>query len=809
MQTKTYAYQEALQESEKYFGNDLSARAFVDKYGLRNHDNELVEQIPKEMHHRIATELARVEANKFKKPLSYKTILDYLTDFAAIIPQGSPMYGIGNIYKYVSLSNCFVLESPYDSYGGICKTDQEIANICKRRGGIGWDISNLRPVNSPTNNAAVTTTGIESWMQRFSNTVREVGQSGRRGASMQSISVHHPEISKFVTIKEDNTKVTGSNISVRLTDEFLNALESKAEYQQRWPVDSKEPSIVNYASAKKTWDEIIHAAWSMAEPGLLFWDNIIRESPADCYENFKSISVNPCAELVLCANDSCRLLAINLFHAVEDAYTKEAGYNYAMLYHTAYMAQRMMDNIVDLEIEAVDKIIKKIKSDPEPLNVKRPELDLWIEIKKKAQNGRRTGTGITALGDTLAALGIKYGSPKSIEITGAIYKTIKQACYQCSVDMAEELGPFPEWDHELEKNNDFLLRIKDEFPSMYKAMKKHGRRNIALLTTAPTGTVSMMASMTVGDKTVHGTTSGIEPLFATGYTRRKKGNPGDKDFRSDFVDDNGDHWMHFEVNHPGIELWAGVEAERLLTNPKTKPKTHPYVCADEINWVNRVKLQAAAQQHVDHAISSTINLPNDVKEEEVAKIYLAAWKNNLKGITVYRDGCRTGVLLAQGQRDDKAIVKTNAPKRPKSLPCEIFHTNVKGKSYFVLVGIWKDGSPYEIFSGRNGVISAKDKHGHLVKLARPKCYRLEIEGEVVLQPITLSCSDDEEILTRMISTSLRHGVPVNFLLDQLTKVQGDMSSFAKGLARTLKKYIQDNTKSSNSCPECGQKLVYL
>jgi len=591
----TYTYEEALKASEKYFGNDLSAKAFVDKYALRNEQDELIEHIPTDMFKRIASELFRIEKSKFSNPYTYEQIYDYIKDFAKIIPQGSPLYGIGNLYQIVSTSNCFVIESPIDSYGGICKSDQELVQISKRRGGVGLDLSNLRPENAATKNAAKTTSGISSWMERYSNSIREVGQFGRRGALMLTLSVHHPDILTFITIKNDDKKVTGANISVRLTNEFLNALYNNADYELRWP--EKNPIIKKNISAKLVWDTIIRSAWLRAEPGLLFWNNITKESVAGCYDDYKDISCNPCAELILSAYDSCRLLAINLFHAVDNPFTKEAKFNFVRLRETAIFAQRMMDNIVDLELEAIEKIINKIKSDPEPDDIKQVELNLWNNIYLACKNGRRTGTGITALGDTIASLNVEYGSEKSIKLVGDIYKTIKLACYRSSVDMSKELGPFPVWDHNKEKDNPYLNRIKDEDIELYNDMKMFGRRNIALLTTAPTGTISMMASMKIGDTRKHGTTSGVEPLFTTDtYIRRKKGNPGDNNFRSDFIDQSGDHWMEFEVCHPGIELWKQTQTI----------ENNPYVSADKINWTNRVKLQAIAQKHVDHAISSCV-----------------------------------------------------------------------------------------------------------------------------------------------------------------------------------------------------------
>jgi len=790
-----FTYETVLQESEKYFGNELSAKVFVDKYALKDNDDNYLEKTPNDMHHRLAKEFARIQAIKYKDSLTEDEIFDCFKGFKRIIPQGSPMYGIGNPYKTVSLSNCFVVESPLDSYGGICSTDQNIVQISKRRGGIGYDISNLRPATFNVNNAAGTTTGATSFMHRFSHTGREVGQEGRRAAQMITISVHHPDILRFATIKNDDVSVTGANISIRLSDEFLNAVKDDKEYQIRWPVDVDNPEFSKMISAKDVWDTIIHSAWLRAEPGLLFWDHIIRESPADCYYafGFNSISTNPCGEIILCSDDSCRLLALMLFYYVNNPYTYKAEFDFERFYKDAQIAQRLMDDIVDMEAECIDKIIAKIKNDPEPNYIKQPEIDLWTKIKDKCQQGRRTGTGITGLGDTLAALGIKYGSKKSIEVTDKIYKTLKLGCYRASVDMAKELGPFPLWDKKLEKKNPFLLRIKDEDPQLYADMQKYGRRNIAILTTAPTGSLSIMAGMNIGDKTLHNCSSGIEPIYAIETKRRKKGNPSDKNFRVDYVDDLGDSWMEFNVNHAGQDLWISQNEGKDLDKS-------PYVgaVANEINWQNRVKLQAAAQRHVDHSISSTINLPNNVEEKEVSKIYQMAWESGCKGITVYRDGCRSGVILTK----QETIKQSEAPIRPKELNCDVYHLTVKGKPYFVLVGLL-DGQPYEVFAGRNGVIDGRVKKGKIVKVLRPKHYRAILEDETVLSPLTIACDDDEEALSRMTSTALRHGAKILFIVEQLEKVQGGMSTFAKAMSRALKKYIPDGTKISSSCPECN------
>jgi len=590
----TYSYEEALEKSIEYFGgNELPAKVFLDKYALRNKELQLLESTPDEMFHRVATELERIEKKKFKTPMTYDEIMSYIKGFERIIPQGSPLSGIGNPYQFVTISNCYVVESPVDSYAGIMKTDEEIVQISKRRGGVGTDISHLRPSGTSTTNAARTSTGIIPFAERFSNTIREVGQSGRRGALMLTLSIHHPEVLDFAKCKRDLTKVTGANISIRLSNEFLQAVKDGTEYEMRWPVDSKEPEISKMVDAREVWMEIVENAHATAEPGLLFWDNIINESPADCYADFgyRTTSTNPCGELPLCPYDSCRLLLLNLYSYVKNPFTNKSYFDFDAFYADAQIAQRFMDDLIDIEIEMIDKIINKIKTDPELETVKSRELELWHKMKKACSNGRRTGTGITALGDTIAALGYKYGSNKSIDVTEEIYKTLKLGVYRSSVDMAKELGPFEVWDYELEKKNAFLKRIKEEDSQLYADMKKYGRRNIACLTTAPAGTVSIESQ----------TTSGIEPVYMLTMIRRKKVNPNDEGVRVDYRDQSGDCWQEFEVFHPKLKVWKEITG-------KTDIKESPWYgcCAEDINWQNRVKLQSAAQKHVDHSISSCI-----------------------------------------------------------------------------------------------------------------------------------------------------------------------------------------------------------
>ena len=786
-----YTYDEALEASTNYFnGDDLAAKIFLDKYGLRNEKDELVEKTPEDMHRRIASEFAKIEQKKFKQPLSEDFIFSLIDRFKYIIPQGSPMYGIGNKYKNVSLSNCYVLDLPLDSYSSILQIDEQLVNISKRRGGVGIDLSNLRPAGAPTKNAARSSTGIVTWMERYSNSIREVGQNARRGALMLTLSVHHPDVESFITVKNDDTKVTGANISLRLSDEFLKAVENDTDYELRFPVDSATPQISKLVSAKKIWTKIIHSAWLRAEPGLLFWDNFIKYTPADYYENYQSKATNPCAELNLSPLDSCRLLCLNLYSYVMNPFTSGAYFDYGLFKHHAKIAQRLMDDLVDLESECIDRIIQKIENDPEPDHVKFNEIEMWKKIKKNNNEGRRTGTGITALGDALAALGIKYGSEASIIETEEIYKTLKLGCYESSVDMAEELGSFTDWSFTKEEHCPFIQQIGKEDPKLYERMSKVGRRNISLLTTAPTGTVSCLTQ----------TSSGVEPVFKLSYTRRKKINPNDENARVDFVDKLGDRWQEFVVYHPKVKDWMQITGS---SNIEESPWWG--CCAEEIDWTNRVKMQAAAQKHVCHSISSTVNLPEDVSEAEVAKIYETAWKAGCKGITVYRKNCRSGVLIDKKEIDTKKV--ENAKKRPQEVPGDIYHIKVKGQDYFAIVGLLEN-EPYEIFAGKNGHLDKIYKYGTIKKAKRGE-YQLVCDNEVVCENIANLVTENEEAITRIISTSLRHGVPLQYVVHQLEKVEGDMQSFARSVSRALKKYVKDGEKvSGEACPSCkSENLV--
>lgn len=805
-----YSHEEATKQSLVYFnGDEFAANVFVSKYALRDNDNNILEATPTEMHRRLAKEFARIERN-YPNSLTEDQIFAFFDRFQWIIPQGSPMSAIGNPYQIQSCSNCFVIPSPEDSYGGILKTDQEQAQIMKRRGGVGTDISTIRPRGRRTNNAARTSDGIGVFMERFSNTCREVAQNGRRGALMLTCSGHHPEVSTFINIKKDRTKVTGANISLRLSNEFMNAVKNATDVELRWPTNCINPVISEQHSASKLWDEIIDSAWNSAEPGLLFWDTAQKYTPSDIYKDFgfESIATNPCGEIILSAYDSCRLMCVNLLSFVMNPYTSNAKFNFEEYNRIVEIAQRLMDDMIDIELEQIDKILAKIDADPESDEVKTTERTLWQRIRAACANGRRTGLGITALGDTLAALGIRYGSAESIAMTEEIYKALAIGSYRSSCIMAHERGVFPVFDAKLEERHPFLQRIWDAAPDVSELYRKHGRRNIANTTTAPTGSVSTMTQ----------TTSGIEPAFALWYTRRKKINPGDgKSARVDFVDAMGDKWQEFIVLHHGFQSYLTVngldwnEINGNADHPLVKSSPYYRATANDVDWIASVDIQAVAQKWIDHAISKTCNVPNDTPKELVAKVYMKAWESGCKGFTVYRDGCRSGVLLAAPENKlaarliDEQIRKTTAPKRPKILKCDIHHTKSRGEDFFVLVGIL-NGHPYEVFAGGNGCIT-HEKHGTITKLSRGK-YHLDAEDGTSVKDICDLLTDEQAVITRMISLSLRHGSDIAFVVDQLEKSPGDMTNFGKALARVLKKYIKDGTTVTGyTCESCGSNQV--
>ena len=800
-------FEDAFQESLKYFeGDELAASVFVTKYALQDEEGNYLETNPDQMHKRLAKEFSRIE-QKYENPMSEQEIYNLFKGFKYVVPQGSPMAGVGNDHQIQSLSNCFVVDSPEDSYGGILKADQEQVQIMKRRGGVGFDISTIRPHGLRTSNAAKTTDGIGVFMERFSNSCREVAQGGRRGALMLTISVHHPDIQTFIDIKRDLTKVTGANISIRLTDEFMNAVETDSEYELRFPVDPAEKRVVSrHMSAKEIWDSVIESAHASAEPGLLFWDNVLKYTPAQIYKDdgFHTISTNPCSEITLSAYDSCRLLLLNLAGFVKNPYTSQAEFDYKAFNKCAQKSQRLMDDLIDLELECVDRIVDKIRKDPESADTKRVEISLWEKIKKAALDGRRTGLGITGLGDTLAMIGLKYGTPESIEETEKIYKEMAIAAYESSCRLASERGAFPVYNYKKEMDNPFMERLFEASPELRILHRKHGRRNIALTTTAPCGSVSTLTQ----------TTSGIEPAFMLKYTRRKKINPNDSDAKVDFVDDLGDKWQEFDVYHHGFKKWMDATGKEEISESPYDQST-----ANEINWESAVDLQAAAQKWVCHAISKTINLPSDVSIEDVKKVYWRGWKKGLKGVTVYRDGCRTGVLVTK--TDENVTFKTHsAPSRPEELTCSIHHATIKGEAWTILVGLM-DGRPYEVMGGLQKYIEIprKYKKGTIIKhhyKTRNSRYDLRIgkNGDEILIKDIVDVFDNPNHagFTRTISLALRHGAPIQYVVEQLQKdTEMDMFSFSKVIARVLKSYIKDGTvPGATVCENCGAEdtLIY-
>lgn len=796
-------FNEAYKQSLEYFnGDEIAANVFLTKpYALTDTTGDILEPTPDHMHRRLAKELARIE-KKYPNPLTEEEIYEYQAGFKYIVAQGSPMAGIGNPYQITSISNCFVIPAPEDSFGGILKTDQEEAQIMKRRGGVGFDISTIRPKGVVTSNASKSTDGIGIFMERFSNTCREVAQNGRRGALMLTLSVHHPEIRTFIHIKEDLKKVTGANISIRLSDEFMNAVVKKEKYQVRWPVEDPNPSIVDELDAATLWDEIIEAAYRCAEPGLLFWDTIIRNSPADSYasKGYKTVSTNPCSELTLSAYDSCRLLLVNASSFVNDPFTSKASFDWEKYKKVSFVAQRLMDDIVDIELECIDRILDKVKSDPESLEVKQLELSLWEKIRASCVNGRRTGTGLTAIGDTVAYLNLTYGSPESIEFVEKLYKNLAMESYRCSVELAKERGAFPVYEHELEKDNVFINRIMDEDEELKKDWQRYGRRNIANLTTAPAGSVSICTQ----------TTSGIEPVFMVSYKRRKKINPSDVDARVDFVDELGDKWQEYIIYHHGFKKWMEVSG-------KEKFEDSPYYKAtsNDIDWLSKITLQAAAQKWIDHSISNTTNIPENTDISVVKDIYMQGWLTGCKGVTIYREGSRSGVLVAvdsDSKKEEVGFDEHHAPKRPKELPCDIYHMQVNGEKWNMFVGLLED-KPYEIFAGRAEYVSIpKSRKKGIIK--KNGSYNLVIDGgtDNELKITNLAHvfeNSTESAFTRTLSLSLRHGVPVQFVVEQLDKgadKENNMFSLSKAIMRCLKNYIKDGTKSSTKgCPKCKSK----
>ncbi len=809
-------YEKAYNSTVDYFkGDGLAANVFVTKYALTDREGNFLEETPEDMHRRLASEFAKVE-KKYPNPMTESEIFSLLENFKYIVPQGSPMSGIGNDNQVQSISNCFVIESPYDSYGGILKTDQELVQIAKRRGGVGFDISNIRPKGMTTGNAARTTDGIEVFMDRFSNSCREVAQGGRRGALMLTISVHHPQIRDFIKIKRDLARVTGANISVRVSNEFMEAVRENKEVELRWPVDSIVPKVSQKDSAEDIWHQIIESAHGSAEPGVLFWDTAKSQTPSDIYseEGFGSVSTNPCGEIILSPYDSCRLMLVNLTSFVKDSWSEDATFDFGDFGQKVQKAQRLMDDMIDLEIEQVDKILLKIEKDKQPESVKRIEKDLWENIKSRAVKGRRTGLGITGLGDMLAMMGITYGSQESIEMTEEIYKWLALNSYEASIVLAKERGSFPAWNYFLEKDHPFVSKIIEELlPHTRQDYKKYGRRNIANTTTAPAGSVSVLTQ----------TTSGIEPSFMLHYTRRKKLTGQDAEARVDFIDDSGDKWQEYTVYHHGFRRWMNYMAkdspgifDDITDDERADMSPYSGATANDINWVAKVKMQAAAQKWVCHAISNTTNLPADVDVETVKQVYMTGWELGCKGVTVYREGSRSGVLVSadskeQGKCDDK--FKTNrAPKRPESLHCDIHQASISGEPWTIIVGLL-EGYPYEIFGGKSEYVEIPKKYrsGFLTKKTRKTMnskYNLkfgESGEEVIVRDIaTVFDNPNHSAFTRTLSLALRHGAPVNYVCEQLQKDRdADLFSFSKVIARCLKKYIVDGTRPGNGTIDCN------
>ena len=814
----TDKFDSAFKRSVEYFnGDELAANVFLTKYALTDVHGELHESSPDDMHKRLAREFSRVES-KYPNPMSEEEIYELFKDFKYVVPQGSPMSGIGNPHQIQSISNCFVIESPHDSYGGILKADQELVQIAKRRGGVGFDLSTIRPKGQTTGNCARTTDGIEVFMDRFSNSCREVAQGGRRGALMLTISVHHPQIQDFIKIKRELTRVTGANISVRLTDEFLNAVQNKEDFEVRFPVDASDPEVSFNLPAQEVWDQIIESAHASAEPGLLFWDAAKRLTPSDIYEDegFGSTSTNPCGEIILSPYDSCRLMLLNLSSFVKDPYQESAYFDFDEFSSKVQKAQRLMDDMIDLEIEQIDKILEKVESDPEPEHVKAIERDLWRTVKSQAQRGRRTGLGVTAVGDALAMIGVRYGSNESIRIVEKFYKTLSTNAYYSSCIMAKERGSFPIHDHEREAGHEFLERIWEASPETLELSQKFGRRNIALTTTAPAGSVSVLTQ----------TTSGIEPPFMLYYTRRKKINTdAEPNARVDFVDPSGDKWQEYDVYHHGFKQWMDVTGKldnKEISNEKLVMMS-PYCgsTANEIDWVQKVKMQAAAQKWVCHAISNTTNLPADTDIDTVKNVYMTGWKSGCKGVTIYRDGCRTGVLVSkESQTTSEEVIERSAPKRPETLECDIQHVTIKGEKWTILMGLMA-GRPYEVLGGLAEFVEIPKKYsrGTIVKRTRKtvnSIYDLhfgeEDEKVVIKDVVRVFDNPNHAGFTRTISLALRHGVPIQYIVEQLQKDKDhDLFSFARVIGRVLKKYIEDGAKPAKKvCEGCGAEdtLIY-
>ncbi|MBP5536396.1 MAG: adenosylcobalamin-dependent ribonucleoside-diphosphate reductase [Bacteroidales bacterium] len=823
---KQYTPDEIMRFSVEYFhGDELAANVWMNKYALRDED-KIFELNPDMMHRRLAREYARIE-QKYPNPMGEEEIYQLLKDFKYIVPQGSPMSGIGNNFQVVSLSNCFVIGNSgnSDSYGGIMKIDQEQVQLMKRRGGVGHDLSHIRPGGSPVKNCALSSTGIVPFMERYSNTTREVAQGGRRGALMLSISIKHPDSEKFIDAKMEQGKITGANVSVKITDEFMHCVAEGKPFVQQYPIDSDNPTVKKEIDARALWNKIINNAWASAEPGVLFWDTIIRESVPDCYADFgyKTVSTNPCGEIPLCPYDSCRLMAINLFSYVDDPFTPQARFNFDLFKEHVTKGQRLMDDLVDLEIEKVDKIIAKIESDPESEEIKAVEHNLWLNIKMKCLEGRRTGFGITAEGDMLAALGLQYGTDEATDFSVTVHRTLACTAYASSVTMAKERGMFPIYDANREKLNPFVQRLAEADPALYADMVANGRRNIALLTIAPTGTVSICTR----------TTSGIEPVFLVSYKRRKKINPNDKDSSNKNIirDENGDYFEEYNVFHPRFIDWLkvnnyNVEEVMAMADADLQKviERSPYYHATsaDIDWVAKVKMQGAIQKWVDHSISVTVNIPKETTKETVSTIYQTAWESGCKGCTIYRDGSRTGVLVSNSESKkggEEDFTEHKAPKRPKRLDAEIVRFRNEKEDWIAVVGMYEN-RPYEIFTGKadSFLLPKWVEKGWVVRNketgdahARYDFQFLDRDGyKVTLEGLSRMFKPEYWNYAKLISGVLRHGMPIPNVVDLISKLTFDVDSITtwkNGVARALRRYVQDGTTTDELCPDCKQKTV--
>ena len=827
MENKSFTYDEAYNASLKYFdGDELAARVWVSKYALKDSFGNIYEESPTDMHHRLASEIARIERNS-PNPMDEDELFYLLDHFKYIVPQGSPMTGIGNNYQVASLSNCFVigLDGKPDSYGGVIKIDEEQVQLMKRRGGVGHDLSHIRPKGTPVKNSALTSTGLVPFMERYSNSTREVAQDGRRGALMLTVSIKHPDSESFIDAKMVEGKVTGANVSVRIDDAFMQAAVDGKPYIQHFASTTGNEEVNKEIDAARLWKKIVHNAWKSAEPGVLFWDTIIRESVPDCYADlgFQTISTNPCGEIPLCPYDSCRLLAINLYSYVENPFTPEAKFNFELFHEHVGKAQRIMDDIIDLEMEKIDKILAKIASDPETDEVKQTEINLWSKIRNKTLKGRRTGVGTTGEGDMIAAMGLRYGTPEATAFSENIHKELALAAYASSVNLAKERGAFEIYDAEREKNNPYIQRIREASPELYDEMVKSGRRNIACLTIAPTGTTSLMTQ----------TTSGIEPVFLPVYKRRRKVNPSDTDVRVDYVDESGDAFEEYIVYHPKFVTWMkinGIEVKSDYTQDELDALVakSPYYKAtsNDVDWLEKVRMQGRVQKWVDHSISVTINLPNDVTEELVGQLYVEAWRSGCKGCTVYRDGSRAGVLVSVEKKkaEPKIATPQHVGKRPIELEADVVRFQNNKEKWIAFVGLI-DGRPYEIFTGLadddDGIFCPKSvTHGKIIKAIDDKGnkrydfqfinkrgYKTTIEG--------LSDKFNPEYwnYAKLISGVLRYGMPIDQVLKLVNTLELDSQSintWKMGVERALKKYLPNGTKASGQCcPNCGQEtLVY-